>query len=173
MLVTRLLLAREDDPRVRIALLCAKLEEIIATTFRQAMLTRFEQAVHARRQEGLLTADDLCVLWLEENARLFGEAVTMIPAYRFGWSYISHFIHSRFYCFSYVYGELLVLALYRRYQQQGAAFAPRYLDLLRAGGSAPPAELLRPLGIDLAAPEFWAEGYAVVAELLDELEELL
>jgi oligoendopeptidase F len=173
MLVTRHLLDREGDRRVRIALLCAKLEEIIATTFRQAMLTRFEQAAHARRGAGLLTADELCDLWLEQNARLFGDAVTMIPAYRWGWSYISHFIHARFYCFSYVFGELLVLALYRRYQEEGAAFAPRYLDLLRAGGSAPPAELLHPLGIDLADPNFWAGGYAVVGEMLAELQDLV
>jgi oligoendopeptidase F len=173
MLVTRYLLDREGARRVRIALLCAKLEEIIATTFRQAMLTRFEQAAHARRLDGLLSADDLCALWVEENARLFGDAVEMIPAYRWGWSYISHFIHARFYCFSYVFGELLVLALYRRHQAEGAAFAPRYLDLLRAGGSAPPEELLRPLGIDLADPEFWAGGYAVVREMVAELKELV
>lgn len=172
-LVTRQLLAGEGERRIRIALLCAKLEEIIATTFRQAMLTRFEQAAHARRQEGLLTADELCELWLAENARLFGDAVTMIPAYRWGWAYISHFIHARFYCFSYVFGELLVLALYRRYREEGASFAPRYLDLLRAGGSAPPAELLRPMGIDLTAPDFWAGGYAVVAEMLEELKDLV
>lgn len=173
MLVTRHLLGREQGRRVRIALLCAKIEEIIATTFRQAMLTRFEQAAHVRRGEGLLAADDLCALWLEQNARLFGDEVEMIPAYRWGWSYISHFIHTRFYCFSYVFGELLVLALYRRYQEEGAAFAPQYLELLRAGGSAPPEELLRPLGIDLADPEFWAGGYAVVAEMLEELEVLI
>lgn len=173
MLITRHLLDREKDRKVRIALLCAKLEEIIATTFRQAMLTRFEQVAHARRGEGLLTAYELCELWLEQNARLFGDAVAMIPAYRWGWSYISHFIHARFYCFSYVFGELLVLALYRRYQAEGASFAPRYLDLLRAGGSAPPDVLLRPLGIDLADPEFWAGGYAVVGEMLEELKKLV
>jgi oligoendopeptidase F len=173
MLVTRPLLDREKDRSVRISLLCAKLEEIIATTFRQAMLTRFEQAAHAERGKGLLTADQLCEFWLAENARLFGDVVEMIPAYRWGWSYISHFIHARFYCFSYVLGELLVLALYRRYQEEGASFAPRYLDLLRAGGSAPPEELLRPLGIDLADPEFWAGGYAVVREMLDELKGLV
>lgn len=172
-LVTRHLLDREPDRQVRIALLCAKLEEIIATTFRQAMLTRFEQAAHAGRSQGLLTADNLCDLWLEQNSRLFGEAVTMIPAYRWGWSYISHFIHTRFYCFSYVFGELLALALYRRYREEGEAFAPRYLDLLRAGGSASPEKLLQPLGIDLADPEFWAGGYAVVGEMLAELEQLI
>jgi oligoendopeptidase F len=45
--------------------------------------------------------------------------------------------------------------------------------LLRAGGSAPPAELLRPLGIDLTDPHFWAGGYAVVGEMLEELRGLV
>ena len=72
-----------------------------------------------------------------------------------------------------MFGELLVLALYQRYREEGPAFAPRYLELLRAGGSAPPADLLRPLGIDLDDPGFWAQGYAVVREMLDELRGLV
>lgn len=173
MLLTRHLLDREEDRQVKISLLCAKIEEIIATTFRQTVLTRFEQAAHARRGRELLSADDLCELWLAENAKLLGDDIEMIPAYGWGWSYISHFIHARFYCFSYVFGELLVLALYQKYGSGEASFVPRYLALLRAGGSARPDQLLEPLGIDLHDPEFWAQGYALVRALLDELKGLL
>ena len=173
MLLTRHLLDREQDPCVKIELLCAKLEDIIATTFRQNVLTRFEIASHQRRAQGLLSPNDYCDLWWKHNAALFGEAVTMIPAYRWGWSYIGHFIHARFYCYSYVFGELLVLALYRKYKEEGAAFVPRYLDLLRGGGSRPPQELLDHLGIDLTDPEFWQKGYDFVAELLEELHILV
>ncbi|MBW2477261.1 MAG: M3 family oligoendopeptidase, partial [Deltaproteobacteria bacterium] len=102
MLVTRHLLDQESDRSIKVALLCAKLEEVIATTFRQTVLTRFEQAAHARRAQDVLSSDELCELWLQENRRLFGDTVEMIPAYRWGWSYISHFIHARFYCYSYV-----------------------------------------------------------------------
>jgi len=173
MLLTRLLLDKEQDRNVKIALLCSKLEDIIATTFRQTVLTRFEQKAHRRRGEGLLAADDICNLWWDENARLFGDAVEMIPAYRWGWSYISHFIHSRFYCYSYVFGELLVLALYQKYLEEGASFVTKYLDLLAAGGSRPPGELLSPLGIDLTDPDFWQKGYDFVRGLLEELKRLV
>ncbi|GAB4179264.1 MAG: M3 family oligoendopeptidase [Geothermobacteraceae bacterium] len=173
MLLTSHLLAEESDDRVKIALLCAKIEEIIATTFRQNVLTRFEQKAHAARAGGLLSADALCELWWQENARLFGDKVEMITPYRWGWSYISHFIHARFYCYSYVFGELLTLSLYRRYQEQGAAFVPRYFDLLAAGGSAPPEKLLAPFGIDLKDARFWQQGYDVVADLLAQLKSLL
>jgi len=173
MLLTRHLLDRESDPRVKIALLCAKLEDIIATTFRQTVLTRFEIAAHRRRAEGLLAPEDYCELWWRENTKLFGDAVSMIEPYRWGWSYISHFIHARFYCFSYVFGELLVLALYQKYREEGEAFVPKYLDLLRKGGSQKPQELLAPLGIDLADPDFWQKGYDFVAGLLSELKSLV
>lgn len=173
MLLTRHLLDRESDRRVKIELLCARLEDIIATTFRQNLLTRFEMAAHRRRSEELLSPDDYCALWWEENRKLFGEEVEMIDSYRWGWSYIGHFIHARFYCYSYVFGELLVLALYQKYLEEGEAFVPKYLDLLAAGGSRPPRELLRPLGIDLSDPGFWQKGYDFVRGLLEELKRLV
>jgi len=173
MLLTRHLLDAESDTQVKISLLCSKLEDIIATTFRQNLLTRFESTAHRRRGEGLLSAEDLCELWWQENAKLFGDKVRMIESYRWGWSYISHFIHSRFYCYSYVFGELLVLALYQKYLEEGAAFVPRYLELLAKGGSEPPQRILEPLGIDLADPEFWQKGYDFVGSLLAELKELV
>jgi oligoendopeptidase F len=173
MLLTRALLDNEPDRQTRITLLCAKIEEIIATTCRQTVLTRFEQAAHARRGQELLTDEDLCELWLAENSRLLGDRIEMIPAYRWGWSYISHFIHARFYCYSYVFGELLVLALYQKYRTEGASFIPAYLQLLRAGGSVRPDALVKPLGIDLAAPDFWAQGYELVRELIEELKAMV
>ncbi len=173
MLLTRHMLERERDPSVRIALLCAKIEEIIATTFRQNVLTRFEQRLHLERADGLLTAGRIGDLWWEENTRLYGDAVEMIEPYRWGWSYISHFIHTRFYCYSYTFAELLVLALYRRYQEQGTGFVPRYEAILTSGGSQSPADTVRPAGIDLFAQDFWQKGYDVLGELLEELKGLV
>ncbi len=97
----------------------------------------------------------------------------MIEPYRWGWSYISHFIHARFYCYSYVFGELLVLALYQRYLLEGDAFIPKYLELLAGGGSDKPQKLLEPLGIDLSDGNFWQSGYDFVAAMLDNLESLV
>jgi oligoendopeptidase F len=173
MLLTRLLLERETDRQTRIALLCTKIEEIIATTFRQTVLTRFELAAHTKRGQELLATDAICEMWLAENAKLLGPGVEMIPSYRWGWSYISHFIHARFYCYSYVFGELLVLALYKKYRAEGSSFIPSYLQMLRSGGSVRPDALVKPLEIDLADPGFWAQGYGLVSELIEELKGLV
>jgi oligoendopeptidase F len=172
-LLTRVLLDREPRREVRRGLLCAKIEDIIATVFRQNVLTRFEMAAHAKRTDGPLTAAELGDLWWNENAKLYGDAVEMIPAYRWGWSYIPHFIHSRFYCYAYVFGELLVLALYQRYREEGAVLVPHYLELLAAGGSEAPDVLLGRLGIAIDDAAFWDRGFAVLEDLLAELEATL
>ena len=166
------LLSSESDPRVQLALLCGKIEDTCATVYRQAVLTRFEQAVFARRPTGRFTADAVCRLWLDANRPYYGDAVEFTEAYRWGWSYIPHFIHSRFYCYSYVFGELLVLSLYRRYKEEGAAFVPKYLGLLEAGGSDSPEALLRPLGVDFHDPAFWQKGFDEIRALVDRAEAL-
>lgn len=172
MLLTRLLLEGETDRGVKTALLCARIEDIIATTFRQNVLTRFEERVHLERKEGLLTSNRICDIWWEENERLYGDSVEMIAPYRWGWSYISHFIHARFYCYSYVFAELLVLSLFRSYLQEGEGFVPRYEAILKSGSSRSPADTVRPAGMDPEDPGFWQKGYDLLHDLIKELREL-
>jgi oligoendopeptidase F len=173
MLLTRYMLERESDPLVKVSLLCAKIEDIIATTFRQNVLTRFEERLHLERKNGLLLSAQLCDAWWQENAKLYGNAVEMIEPYRWGWSYISHFIHARFYCYSYTFAELLVLSLYNGYLREGAAFIPGYKAILASGGSLSPADTVKKAGIDFADPGFWQQGYDFLADLIKELRELV
>jgi len=173
MLLTRHLLESETDRAVKRSLLCAKIEDIIATTFRQNVLTRFEERMHLERKDGLLTASQLCDIWWEENDRLYGDSVEMIEPYRFGWSYISHFIHARFYCYSYTCAELLVLSLYQRYLKERESFIPIYRGILADGGSKTPADTLAPAGISLSDPSFWQDGYDLLDDMIQELKGLL
>jgi len=156
----------------RRGILCIMIDEIIATVFRQNVLTRFELAAHEARRKAPLTSEQLGDLWWRENKLLYGEAVEMIPAYRWGWSYIPHFIHSRFYCYAYVFGELVALTLYRSHLEQGSAFLPQYIALLEAGGSEAPAHLLARMGLDISDPSVWDQGFHAVRGLIDELEGL-
>src|SRR5689334_4203203 len=173
MLVFDDLLARQTDSQAQIALVAGKLEDIFATVFRQNVLTRFEETAFAARQEKRLTPETLGQLWIEANEKYYGNAVEMPDGYRWGWSYIPHFIHSRFYCYSYVFGQLLVLALYRMYKDQGKSFVPKYLTLLESGGSDSPQALLRPLGVDIHEREFWRKGFAEIAAMLAALQSLI
>ena len=92
--------------------------------------------------------------------------------YGWWWLYIGHFIHSPFYCYAYSFGELLVLALVQKYKQEGAAFVPRYLDMLAAGGSEAPHVLVGRLGVDVNDPAFWELGLRLLADMVAEAEQL-
>jgi oligoendopeptidase F len=173
MLVFRRLMREEKDPRVRLGLVCSKLEDAFATVFRQVAMTRFEEELHAaRRKEGELPLERVNEIWMETNHPMFGDSVELTEDYAWWWLYIPHFVHSPFYCYAYAYGELLVLALLHRYDAEGDAFVPRYVELLAAGGSDSPAALLSRIGLDVTDPSFWAGGLTLLEELVTEAEQL-
>ena len=173
MLVFRRLMREERDPAIRLSLLCGKLEDAFATVFRQVAMTRFEETLHAaRREEGELSLERIDALWMDANRPMFGDSVQLTDDYACWWLYIPHFVHSPFYCYAYAFGELLVLALLRRFDEEGEAFVPKYLELLEAGGSDTPEALLSALGLDIADPAFWDGGLALLEELLEQAEAL-
>lgn len=157
-LVCNSLLDRETEAAARLALLVSHLERISSTLFYQIVMHRFEDAMHrAYRAEGWLSARRLGDLWIEQYQPMAGDVLTVIEANRVGWN-VPHFLMEPGYIYTYAFGELLTLSLYARYRDQGEAFIPRYMQLLRAGGSDWPENLLRPLGIDLTDPAFWQGG---------------
>jgi oligoendopeptidase F len=166
------LLAEDTSPASRLALLAENLEDTIATVFRQVAMNRFEDLVHtARREEGELSVERFGELWAESQQELLGDSVEVTDGYRSWWSYIPHFIGSPGYVYAYAYGQLLALSVYERYEQEGAALVPQYLELLAAGGSKSPEELGRIVGIDLADPGFWDAGLELVERQLTQAEE--
>ncbi len=168
-LVFHKLMESEKNPRIKLALICGKLEDIFATVFRQVVLTRFEESLHhARRDRGELTSENINELWAEANAAMFGKSVEMTDDYKFWWMYIPHFIHSPFYCYAYSFGELLVLSLYSKYINEGNVFVPRYIELLSSGGSDAPDVLLDRVGVDIKDPDFWQGGLDLLREMVDE-----
>ena len=126
------LLAAEDDPRRRLDLLTGRIEDAIATTFRQISMNRFEDAAHTeRRSEGELAPTGSSELWIEAQSALFGDSVG-VDGYDNWWSYIPHFASSPGYVYAYAYGYLFSLAIFRLYELEGDAMVEPYLELLRA-----------------------------------------
>jgi oligoendopeptidase F len=165
------LLEQAPTPESRLSLLAESIESSIATVFRQVAMNRFEHLIHtARRTEGELALDRINALWAQSQEELLGDAVEVTEGYRSWWSYVPHFINTPGYVYAYAYGQLLALAVYARYEEQGEAFVPDYLRLLSAGGSMPPEELGRIVGVDLTDPGFWDNGLALVERQLEDAE---
>jgi oligoendopeptidase F len=134
-------------------------------------MNRFEHLAHTeRRERGELAIERIGELWAESQTELLGDAVEVTEGYRSWWSYVPHFIGTPGYVYAYAYGQLLALAVYARYEEEGESFVPAYLELLTAGGSRSPEDLGKIVGVDLADPGFWDLGLAIVDRQLEAAE---
>lgn len=159
-----------EDKEEKRAFICQKLESIFATVFRQTAMNRFEKLMHeGRREKGELSSELLSEYWLTTQNAMFKGSVNLRNEYGIWWSYIPHFLSTPGYVYSYAFGELLVLALYAKYKQEGDIFVEKYIELLKAGGSKSPYELMQAFGIDLESQHFWADGLRVIEELLEKV----
>jgi oligoendopeptidase F len=169
MLLLERLRAEESDPTVQREILARFVDDAYATVMRQAYFVLFEREAHALIEEGK-TTDQLAERYLLNLEEQFGDAVELSGEFRWEWITIPHIYQTPFYCYAYSFGQLLVLALYRQYKQEGKAFIPRYLKVLAYGGSKGPADILGEAGIDMASAAFWQGGFEVIAEMIEELE---
>ncbi len=171
MLIFERLLAEEKDPGRRLALLCGKIDDQIATVFRQIALTDFELRVHeAGARDGELAFEIFGQHWMEANRELYGSSVELTDAYRCAWSYIPHFIHCPFYCYAYAFAQLFVLALYQQYRSGKPGFVESYLEMLSLGGSRKPQEIAQLVGLDIQREDFWRTGLSLLEELIAQAE---
>lgn len=166
------LMSQERSKAVRQGLLIGQLDDIYATVLRQAYFVRFEKLAHQMVGEGA-TGDQLAKAYLNELRQQFGKAVRVPDEFQWEWLSIPHIFASPFYCYAYSFGNLLVLALYRMYKEQGAAFVPKYLDLLETGGSEAPRDILAKVGVDMTAEAFWQSGFDTIREMVVQLEDTL
>jgi oligoendopeptidase F len=172
MLLTDKLLSEEKDVEVRRTLLNNVLSDAYATIARQAYFVIFEKQAHQMIEEGA-KPDELKAAYLENLEEQFGDAVEISEDFRLEWLAIPHIFKTPFYCYAYAFGNLLVLALYRKYKAVGREdFTPDYLRILSYGGSASPEHIISEAGFDMASPEFWQGGFDLLEEMLDELESL-
>ena len=148
-------------------MLAAKIEDIFATLYRQINFTTFERRIHAAKDE--LSTDEINQIWLEESAKMFDGKLILNDYYKIWWSYIPHFIHSPFYCYSYGYAQLLVLALYGLYKSGKCEnFVQIYTEFLSLGGSMEPKKMVAKFGLDIENSEFWQIGIDEIRALVDE-----
>lgn len=173
MLIFEKILAGEKDPQKRLALLAGKIDDNFATVFRQIAMTDFELRAHeAGLESGELPEETLNRIWMESNGAFYGSSVTLTPAYRHGWKYIPHFIHSPFYCYAYAFAQLFVFSLFAKYKASPEAFVPRYFEILSLGGSRKPEDIAGIAGLDLNHEGFWESGLSMLETLVTEAEAL-
>ena len=65
------------------------------------------------------------------------------------------------------------MSLYQDYKEQGSLFIPQYMNILKAGSSEPPEQIIGKAGININSKEFWQLGFDLISQKVNELERLM
>jgi oligoendopeptidase F len=162
----------ELGEREKIAVLHNKIQEDIATVFRQVAAFNFELELHnSVRDRGMLSRGEMAKLLVKHMRKYLGKSVQVsdLDGYAFvSWSHFRRF----FYVYSYAYGQLVSRALYERYKKDDS-FIEQIDKFLSAGGSDTPENIFKSIGIDTSSAAFFKEGLKVIDTDIKELEMLV
>ncbi len=129
----------------------------------------FETAVIEQRKERTLSAQELRQLMLDAQEQSYGDGLDPEIRHPYMWACKSHYYSPgyAFYNFPYAFGQLFGQGMYEKYRVQGAAFVPKYNQLLRCCGSMPVKDVARQMDIDVGSVSFWREALAGYEKEID------
>jgi oligoendopeptidase F len=170
------MLQRIKDDDTRLSLLMNYLERMRVTVFRQTQFAEFELRIHEKAERGEpLTADVLSKLYGDILKKYYGhdKGVCRIDdLYTIEWAYIPHF-HYNFYVYQYSTSFTASTALVETVLNKQRGAAKKYLQLISAGGSDYPINLLKKAGVDMTTSEPFDKTMTVMNRTMDQIEMIL
>lgn len=143
-----------------------------ATFFRQTMFAEFELAIHETAEKGeALSGEKMTAIYLELLKLYHGPKLAIDPAYAVEWAFVPHF-YMNFYVYQYATCVAASVFFADKVTKGGVAGRESYLDVLRAGGSAYPVDVIRKGGLDMTTPAPYRALVAKFAATLDQMERL-
>jgi oligoendopeptidase F len=171
MIMFEKMIERAESVEQKRFLLADKLSTSFGAVMRQNYIVLFEIETHKKLQEGA-TEKEISDAWLKTLQDQVGESVDIDNMFRYGWARYPHIHNTPFYCYAYNFGELLSLALYKRYKDEGESFIAKFEQILAVGGSQSPEKVLADVGIDINSEQFWQDSFKIIEDWQDQLEQL-
>ena len=110
---------------------------------------------------------------LDAQRQCYGDCLAEDELDPWFWASKLHFYITgiSFYNFPYTFGYLFSLGIFALAKQEGAAFLPRYEELLRLTGSDTAERVAAGcLGVDLEAPDFWNASIDLIEHDFERFE---
>jgi len=175
LLLTDLLLSRAKSDGEKKAIICSVLDGAGMAAFQVTARAWFEQNLYSAVKQGeYLNYETICKYWTEARDRIYGDSVEWFSEMQAEWTMKPHYYMAnfRFYNYPYVYAQLFVYALYRKYLEEGKKFVPKFKKVLSAGGSISTVEIGKIVGFDITSPSFWKLGMKQFEHFVEELEKI-
>jgi oligoendopeptidase F len=152
------------------------LEALRGTFFRQTMFAEFELKINQEVESGnVLTGAKLSRMYLELLKRYHGHdqgVIAIDDLYAIEWAYIPHFYYD-FYVFQYATSIAAASNLAKKIRTGDQQAQQDFINLLKAGGSDYPYELMRNAGVDMATPAPYRALVERMNNIMDEMETIL
>ena len=167
------LLAKSNSKQVKIQAIEKLANNIVSTFYRQSLFADFEYQAHQKALEGNgLTYNDLNNIMADLYQTYYGYSLDTEPLKKYVWAYIPHLFNSPFYVYQYATCFSASFKIYNDVKNNVKGAKEAYLNMLKAGGSDYPVEIVKKGGVDLTTPEAFKAVCDKLNELVDELEEL-
>ncbi len=166
------LLRKSESNDEKAYIIGKRLDDIVATLFRQTMFAEFELIIHekAERREAV-TLDVLRSEYRRLLEAYFGPMMIFEDVSDLEGLRIPHF-YTAFYCYKYATGISASIALSEKVLNGGEKERKDYISFLSSGGSEYPIRALKKAGVDMKSPEPVREATAYFAKLLNEFKSI-
>ena len=128
---------------------------------------RFEAKVFENREDQFMDADTLSEYMLEAQKLSYGDGLDENFRHKYMWVCKGHYYGPTFYNFPYAFGGLFARGLYAQYEKEGAAFVPKYKQLLVTTPVASVEDTAKVADIDLTDKNFWRSALQQIADQID------
>ncbi len=152
------------------------LEQWRGTFFRQAMFAEYELQVHEAFADGTpLSGARLSEMYGDILKRYHGHdegVLTIDPTFHIEWAYIPHF-YRNFYVYQYATSITAGAAFAEKILAGDTQARDAYLNMLRAGGSDDPHDLLVAAGVDMTTAAPYEAVFRKLNGVMDQIEAIL
>jgi oligoendopeptidase F len=164
------ILAKSTDTRMRRWVLLSFLATYHHNFVRHLLEGELQRRMYAFAEAGRpITANLLCETKGAILEQFWGDTVTVEDGARLTWMRQPHY-YMGLYPYTYSAGLTAATAMAQMIREEGQPAVQRWLNVLQAGGTKTPLELLAMAGIDMSKPEPIRKAVAYVGSLVDELE---
>ena len=174
LLLSEYMIGRAKTKEEKIYYLGMRLEGLRGTFFRQTMFAEFELKIHEMVESGAgASGEAFSAAYFDLLKRYQGPQFALDELFKIEWAYIPHFLNYTYYIYQYATSITAGTWFARSILTGGKAERENYLNVLRAGGSEYPVDLLKRSGLDMTSPEPYRELIAGFGKTIDEIEALM
>ncbi|MGG5795635.1 oligoendopeptidase F [Bacillus cereus] len=170
LLLAQHLLATTDDKRMRRWVILQLLGTYYHNFVTHLLEGEYQRRVYTLAEEGqALTATTLTEIKTKVLSTFWGDSVEIDEGAGLTWMRQPHY-YMGLYSYTYSAGLTASTAVAQMIKEEGQPAVDRWLDVLRAGGTMKPLELMRHAGVDMSKPDAIRKAVSYVGSLIDELE---